>query len=199
LWRPESEILNSAVSFKVGGNFVYPPPTLDRESCARISRAVFIAGGVGINPIMSMISAMHELGANKLGGMVKTVRILYSARPARDTETREDEEVLFARRLESIADAWQGHEQVDLRYTFFNTGKRSEEKEGSRLDGPGIQQTYYRRIQREDLVEALGPENGREHTVVYVCGLPNMTDDFVDWLKRAPGMDEKSVLCEKWW
>jgi len=29
--------------------------------------------------------------------------------------------------------------------------------------------------------------------------LPTMTDEFVELLKKAPGMDEKRVLCEKWW
>ena len=183
------------MTFKVGGTFVHPPPTLNREECAGIQRAVFIAGGVGINPIMSMLSAMHEAGPNRLGGMVKEVRVLYTARPEKNTQTGEDEAILFAKRLRGIADHWKDHEQVNFRYTQFITGITSE-----RIDQPpGAQSTQYRRITQRDLDDAMGPEGQREHTVVYVCGLPAMTDEFVDYLKRAPGMDEKRVLCEKWW
>ncbi|KAJ9615329.1 hypothetical protein H2200_001404 [Cladophialophora chaetospira] len=193
LWRPKSEILDSTVSFKVGGNFVYPPPTFDRGKCERIKRAVFIAGGVGINPIMSMISAMHEAGANRLGGMVQEVRVLYSARPEKQTDTGEVEEILFANRLRDIADQWKGHKHVSLHFKQFITGGTSE------MSDSGAQPIRGRRISKHDLEDALGPAAQRENTVVYVCGLPTMTDDFVEWLKKAPGMDGKRVLCEKWW
>jgi len=59
--------------------------------------------------------------------------------------------------------------------------------------------TRYRRISHEDLFDAIGREDSRSNTVVYVCGLPTMTDEFVELLKKAPGMDETRVLCEKWW
>jgi hypothetical protein len=65
--------------------------------------------------------------------------------------------------------------------------------------GPGIQPTRYRRIQGHDLDEALGPEERRGTVVVYVCGLPAMTDQFVEWFKKQRGMEERRVLCEKWW
>ena len=201
LWRPSTEILNSTVSFRVGGNFIYPPPTLNKDECGRIDRAVFIAGGVGINPIMSMVSAMHEAGANRLGGMVKNVRILYSARPGKNAQTGEKEAILFGTRLEGIAEHWKEKEGVDFRYRTFITGSPPE---AARVDEeadqkPGIQPPSYRRIQHDDLDEALGPKEQRENTVAYVCGLPTMTDELVEWFKQAPGMEDRRVLCEKWW
>ena len=201
LWRPKAEILDSTVSFRVGGSFVYPPPTLSKEECGRIDRAVFIAGGVGINPIMSMLSAMHGVGANKLGGMVKNVRVLYSAKREKNAQTGEEEEILFEKRLANLANYWKDHKEVDFRYTPFVTGsQRQESMTGTDVEsGPGLEPTQYRRIQHADLEEALGPETHRRNTVVYVCGLPTMTDEFVDWFKRAPGIEEKRVLCEKWW
>ncbi|KAL9593116.1 MAG: hypothetical protein Q9179_006091 [Wetmoreana sp. 5 TL-2023] len=45
LWRPKVEILGSDVLVRVGGSFVWPPPTVDP---AKIKRLVFVAGGVGI-------------------------------------------------------------------------------------------------------------------------------------------------------
>jgi ferredoxin-NADP reductase len=201
VWRPAVEIVNTEVSFRVGGNFVYPPPTLSREECEGINRAIFIAGGVGINPIMSMISAMHEAGTNRLGGVVKVVRVLYSARPEKNAQTGQEEEILFANRLAGIADRWKDQNEVDFRYTSFITGSKagSAGGHGEPDAGPGVQPTRYRRIQYQDLEEALGPQAQRANTVVYVCGVPDMTDDFVDWFKRAPGMDERRVRCEKWW
>ena len=56
-----------------------------------------------------------------------------------------------------------------------------------------------RRILHSDLLNALGPEHKRAGTVVYVCGPPKMTDEFVEVMRRAEGMSEERVLCEKWW
>jgi NAD(P)H-flavin reductase len=195
LWRPVSEILDSEVSFKVGGNFVYPPSTLNREQCERIDRAVFVAGGVGINPIISMISAMNEVGTRAtLGGMPRTVRVLYTARSERD-KGGEGEEILFERRLNDIAKKWRDDQQVDYQYTFFETSGQSAQEETK----PGNITTRRRRINHEDLLEAIGPEHARGNTVAYICGLPTMTDEFVDLLRNTPGLDDKRVLCEKWW
>lgn len=195
LWRPVSEILNSTVSFKIGGNFVYPPMTYNRQECESIDRVVFIAGGVGINPIMSMISTLNEVGTSQiLGGMVKNVRLLYTSR--RETESNgRAAKVLFETRLMDIAGKWNNHEQVDYKYSFFDTsGQLSDEQ-----PRPNNMAVYSRRISQDDLFEALGPEDSRANTVVYVCGLPTMTDQFVELLQHAPGMEEKRVLCEKWW
>ena len=38
-----------------------------------------------------------------------------------------------------------------------------------------------------------------QHSVFYVCGPPDMTDELVDNLKQQPNVAEKRVLCEKWW
>lgn len=57
----------------------------------------------------------------------------------------------------------------------------------------------YRRFTGEDLQTALGPIAEREKVVAYVCGPPRMTDWAVDVLRSSTGMDEKRVLCEKWW
>ena len=61
------------------------------------------------------------------------------------------------------------------------------------------QNIEYRRFDRKDLQAALGPIEEREKVVAYVCGPPSMTDWAVDVLKGSVGMDEKRVLCEKWW
>jgi NAD(P)H-flavin reductase len=176
---------------------VYPPPSLNRQECESIGRAVFIAGGVGINPIMSMISAMDAVGAGQLGGMVRSVHVLYSSRRLRDRGTGEEERILFEERLEGIARRWEGNKDVAYRYALFDTSKREPSKEDEERGNCTVR--YGKRITHEDLLQALGPENQRKDTVVYVCGLPTMTDEFVALLQKAPGMEERRVLCEKWW
>ena len=57
----------------------------------------------------------------------------------------------------------------------------------------------YRRFDAKDLQAALGPIEEREKVMAYVCGPPLMTDWAVDVLKGSIGMDDKKVLCEKWW
>ncbi|KIV85199.1 hypothetical protein PV11_00925 [Exophiala sideris] len=144
---------------------------------------------------MSMISAMNELGTkSKLGGMVKTVRVLYSARRERN-EQGEGEEILFEKRLKDIGERWSDKKDVDYTYTLFETSGRQDQEEKT----AGNFTTRSRRINHNDLFEAIGPEHTRGNTVVYVCGLPTMTDEFVELLRKTPGLDEKRVLCEKWW
>ena len=61
------------------------------------------------------------------------------------------------------------------------------------------QNIEYRRFDAKDLQAALGPKEERENVVAYVCGPPMMSDWAVDVLKGSIGMDERKVLCEKWW
>ena len=169
---------------------------------------VFIAGGVGVNPIMSMISAMDAVGEGKLGGIPGRVRVLYTSRRLKkknengdgDGEQEEEEAILFEERMVALARKWGGSKSIDYKYTLFETQKGKGSTVEAALDESGAHAIIKRRrIDHSDLREALGPDQDRANTVVYVCGVPQMTDEFVDFLKKQPGMDEKRVLCEKWW
>lgn len=52
LWQEEGTILDKELRVRVGGSFVWPPPGINVRSSLR--KAVFVAGGVGANPLMSM-------------------------------------------------------------------------------------------------------------------------------------------------
>jgi hypothetical protein len=195
-WQPVDRILNAPLQIRVGGAFVYPPPSYTLEEASKINRVVFVAGGVGINPIISMLSAMALRAPGWVGGMVRNVRVLYSTRKI------DDEKVLFEDRLSSLANKYQaGHAgdkltEVNFEFTLFETsGRRGKNKEAN----AEATKREYRRITHNDLKTALGPENDRANTVVYVCGPPEWTDDTLRFLQKSPGMDEKRVLCEKWW
>ncbi|KAL2444313.1 hypothetical protein ABEF95_016593 [Exophiala dermatitidis] len=200
LWRSPPEILNSTVSFKVGGNFIYPPPTTTTQN-SNLDRVVFVAGGVGINPIMSMVSAIHEAGITDTssGLLPKTVRLLYTSRREKNPQGQQ-EPVLFEERLRNIAGHWSSRKDVmDYTYTFFETSASGEAEAKEDEDQTRNITTCYRRINHNDLLEAIGPQETRPNTFVYVCGLPTMTDEFVAFLKNTPGVDARKVLCEKWW
>jgi hypothetical protein len=56
-----------------------------------------------------------------------------------------------------------------------------------------------RRIAGTDFLDALGPVEERGGTVCYICGVPGMTDEFVEKARKAEGMVEGNILFEKWW
>lgn len=194
LWKSPEEIMNAPVRFRIGGNFTYPPMTLSMPEFKNISNVVLIAGGVGINPIMSMITAMEMQGSKRLGGLPNRLRLLYSSKRLPTIDDK-PEEVLFEERLKLLAQKLVSkHREVDFVYTFFETSAIGDSK-----DTDSNMKVVQRRIEHKDLIEALGDEKMRQKTLVYVCGLPDMTDAFVDLLRNTPGLDEKRVLCEKWW
>lgn len=198
VWQNPEEIMNAPVRFRIGGNFTHPPMGLSMQEFRNIDNVVLVAGGVGINPIMSMVSAMDLQGAKRMGGLPPRLRVLYTSKRGTNDDGK-SEEVLFEERLKAIAvKRAQKKDDVDFRYTFFNTSKNVTH-ESEEQSVPENMQLRRRRITPDDLMEALGPEEKRENTLVYVCGLPAMTDDYVKLLRDAPGMEEKRVLCEKWW
>lgn len=56
-----------------------------------------------------------------------------------------------------------------------------------------------RRITIDDVAQAIGAD--KRHAVAYVCGVPKMTDEFVENLTSPQGLGLESfrVLYEKWW
>lgn len=84
--------------------------------------------------------------------------------------------------------------QLDLFLTGVSADQLSKATE---LPSSNVKST---RITNADLEAALGHDiEIRKSTVCYICGPPRTTDQFVEYLKGREGMDEKRVLCEKWW
>lgn len=65
--------------------------------------------------------------------------------------------------------------------------------------GDRINRIYRQRLSHEDLIAALGDVKQRKGVVAYVCGPAGMTDEVFGLLRSAEGMEERRVLCEKWW
>lgn len=99
--------------------------------------------------------------------------------------------VLFLPRLYDIA---RSSKLPKVTLNLFITGS------GNLHQTPqGAFSVYQRRIAHEDLLAAIGDLPTRQSAVCYVCGVPQMTDDFVYFLQQQEGMDHQRVLCEKWW
>lgn len=190
LWQdPPASLLGAHLQVRVGGSFVWPPPAAGEKE---IRRVVLVAGGVGINPLVTMLSALAEDGDKDLD-----VRFLYSLRDPGPAGGRDPARMLF---LERIADVFASGRVGGGLQLFLTGGGAEKNQEDGTIAWEGGEIPFRgRRITRDDLREAVGED--REQALVYVCGVPRMTDEFVEWLKSRDGlgMDPERVLCEKWW
>ncbi|CAG8959204.1 hypothetical protein HYFRA_00012562 [Hymenoscyphus fraxineus] len=191
LFQHNSKLISSKLLIRVGGSFIYPPsPTRP------IRRLVFVAGGVGVNPLMSMLS--HIASLVKAGeDQHFEIRFLYTVRCAPSGNLSK---IQFLERIQREIKTIGQRAELQL---FLTSGEKREiggveledtlGPDGTKLD---IQR---RRINKDDLLQALGPVSERNDVVCYICGVPRMTDDFIEIVRDAEGMEEKNVLFEKWW
>ncbi|MCJ1287773.1 hypothetical protein MMC26_007125 [Xylographa opegraphella] len=186
LWRPSSEILGQTLLIKVGGSFVWPPPAIPAKE---VKRLVLVAGGVGINPLISIFAHIYNQPALDPGH----IRFLYTTRGT----TQAIDEILFYPRIRELMAARPSPSRtLELCLTGPSDAALLNESQGSPSKEVAVRN---RRISHQDLISALGPTEERKGVVTYVCGPARMTDEFVDVLQSAEGMTEDRVLCEKWW
>lgn len=171
---------------RVGGDFTWPPPRLDVRS---IKRLVLVAGGVGINPLISILA--HLMQAQQQRQRPADIVFLYSTK-ASGLPIKIDE-ILFLSRLKNLLDDADGT-RLELR--LFLTGVTDGDVSRSNELPP---HTIARRISEGDLEDSLGVPEARDGTVCYVCGPQAFTDQAVDFLSSCKGMVSERVLCEKWW
>jgi NAD(P)H-flavin reductase len=146
---------------------------------------VFIAGGVGINPLMAILSHLTQLPEAGF-----EVVFVYSFRLENGKDAAE---VLFLQRLRRIFEEGKVRGRLHL---FVTSG--GEDGHGNGFKGEGVT-IRKRRVGKEDVLEMLGPLEERRETVCYICGVPTMTDEFVQVAQEAEGMDLQRVLFERWW
>ncbi|KAI1133895.1 hypothetical protein F5Y05DRAFT_253282 [Hypoxylon sp. FL0543] len=198
LWQDPESITYAELQVRVGGSFVWPPPGVNVWALRKV---VFVAGGVGVNPLMSMVSSLAEKGD---GGAPFEVHFLYSLKddPASQGPRRASR-LQFVERLASIFASGKVKGRFQLFLTSGNGEGRGEE-EGvlACRDEGGDVPFRARRMTVDDVAAAVGGASERRFAVVYVCGVPTMTDDFVQRLtdpQHGLGMEPHRVLCEKWW
>lgn len=157
-----------------------------------LRKIVFVAGGVGINPLMSIASHLAERPDPR-----HTVEFLYSTRDPGEGK-RDARKILFLERLAGIFNGGGGalKGRLGLFLTPGGGAGAAEEGSGDNLQGIPFKQ---RRITVEEIAEAVGDD--KRFAVVYVCGVPGMTDEFVEKLTfpQGLGLEPHRVLHEKWW
>jgi len=175
LWQEQSQIIKKSLQVRVGGSFVWPP-TCPPE---KVQHVLLVAGGVGINPLISIVK---NFMATKT--WPARVTFLYGSKVTRNENGIED--VLYLKDLLAAEKAASGKMKLKL----FLTGEVDE-------CFPHFGPFERRRMGEADLAEAIGGDGAQ--TVCYVCGIPSMTDNVVQFLTSKEGMSEDRVLCERWW
>lgn len=127
----------------------------------------------------------------------QTVDFLYSTRDPGEGR-RDASKILFLDRLAGIFNGGGGALKGQLGLFLTpggGSGTTGEEKTNEGLGVPFKR----RRITVEDIAEAVGDD--KRFAVVYVCGVPAMTDEFVEKLTspQGLGLEPHRVLYEKWW
>ncbi|KAF3393068.1 hypothetical protein DPV78_010029 [Talaromyces pinophilus] len=218
LWRPHKEILGSELRVRVGGSFVWPPPSSVRMELIR--RIVFMAGGVGINPLISILSHLTEEQTpnpafplpEKSPNHPLHIRFLYSTQiPAPSIPDEKTlEQILFLSRLRNIVQRTRtvtkrpANIKLDLDLFLTNLSSPAAATQASEIlnkvtDGSNVSndspliRVHGQRINKDDL----DANSQQEDTVYYICGPPPMTDEFVQYLEPIVGKER--VLYEKWW
>lgn len=155
-----------------------------------LRKVVFIAGGVGINPLISILSHLAENPNPRL-----SISFFYSLRDPGDGE-RKPERILFLNRLNAILGK-NGKMKGEIKL-YLTPGPDGKQGDNGTIEGLDL--TFKRRrITVDDIDQALGDD--KRFSVVYVCGVPGMTDEFVGKLTspNGLGLEKHRVLSEKWW
>ncbi|EGR46373.1 uncharacterized protein TRIREDRAFT_66286 [Trichoderma reesei QM6a] len=187
LWRPVGEILGERLRVRVGGRFVFPPlaPLAKKNDASDgLKRVVFVAGGVGVNPLVSMLSYIAD--NEQTTPFVDDVVFLYASKVPRSGNFSD---ILFLDRITRFFGEGKVKGRVKLGIGTDSAGAMRD-MNGTRVE------VQRRRITSADVAEAVG--DGRDPgTVVYVCGPRVMTDELVERLAKF--VDPRRVLTEKWW
>ncbi|KAK8160564.1 hypothetical protein BKA80DRAFT_310827 [Phyllosticta citrichinensis] len=198
IWRAR-EADRTQLAVRVGGSFVWPPPVPAPK------KLLFVAGGVGINPLISIVTHLHE--TNPLPDLC--TRFVYATKaPATGA-------VLFLDRLLRVAALAPNTFEL----TLCMTGQAEHvERVEAQVRQAGLRnvEVLRRRVEKRDVLALVGARHEqdsgvvtgnvaaevmeeRRRTVAYVCGPQLMTDEFVEVLEGVEGLEKERVLCEKWW
>ncbi|KAK4127431.1 hypothetical protein N657DRAFT_661557 [Parathielavia appendiculata] len=210
LFLPSPQLLHTHVRVRIGGSFVFPPLSsylASNVAPGALRKLVFVAGGMGINPLMSMLSFIGEQQQQQPGEMWRgiEVRVLYSVKDPRGCgvdHVRDSKGILFLDRIVDLIKSGRIRGRLEL----FLTGGTSDgpsdadgaERHMVRCSGAVVPFSR-RRIMVRDVKRAVGVD--KEAALVYICGVPAMTDEFVEALTSPGGigMEKSRVLFEKWW
>ncbi|KAK7898584.1 hypothetical protein WMY93_019437 [Mugilogobius chulae] len=160
----------SQVALRVGGDFFFDPapsdPSLD---------LLLVAGGVGINPVYSILLHTADLLRLKRAN-VSSAHMCYSAKST--------QQLLFKRSIVDMCEEFPSSVSCE-----FHVTQQSSEVESSLQP-----YTSRGRVTAEHLQAHVHPQT----TLCYLCGPPPMIQDLSGCLKEL-GLPRDRILFEKWW
>uniref|UniRef100_A0A8B9WNG9 Oxidoreductase NAD-binding domain-containing protein 1 n=1 Tax=Bos mutus grunniens TaxID=30521 RepID=A0A8B9WNG9_BOSMU len=174
LWIHNQCTLDSEVAVRVGGEFFFDPQPTDASR-----NLVLIAGGVGINPLLSILrhaaDLLRERASKGQGYEMGTVRLLYSAK---DTS-----ELLFKKNILDLVNEFPEKIACSLHVTKQTTQITADLR--PYITEGGITQKEIR-------------DHISKETLFYICGPPPMTDFFSKELESSH-VPREHICFEKWW
>lgn len=195
-WVTRQAKVGDRVQVRVGGDFVYGGPTGAHDD--EVHRLLFIAGGVGINPLYAMIRQLHR-GIDP--STPTKIVLLYSAGAVEELVFRSELDMMAlpAREEGSCANGISKSEnegRLAMRVVYTTTQdcqqQHSDAKSGLRTG----------RIDCDMIGEAIAWLGTGSRSVcptsVYVCGPPGMAEEMVD-LCAQHAVPRESVRFESWW
>ncbi|BFZ56781.1 hypothetical protein PYCC9005_003829 [Savitreella phatthalungensis] len=204
LWREASRYVQDVVTegtadpaklfrARPGGQFHFPPVNFRRLG-GSVSGVGLVAGGVGINPMRSILHALDALEpvATQQDGHVATtqvassqglfpqgVHLLYGTKDVHEALYLDELRQLFARR-----------QQHGWKLTVFESRKGSDNVVENVVRG--------RRIDDDDLRKLINGDTAEAGKLYYVCGPAQMTD-FVQESLLKLDVPRDRVQTERWW
>ena len=159
----------ASVQVIAGGAFTFPmgPEDTGRD-------LLLLAGGIGINPLLSILRDVVGPDAEAGPPLPQGVALLYSACSTQETA--------FEGPLRSLAEQRGG----GLHLQFYSTRESG---------GAGDGRRWYRRMGAEDIATAVG---SLARPVCYMCGPPGMLRDLEGGLQEG-GVAAGDIRQEKWW
>ncbi|KAL4222079.1 Oxidoreductase NAD-binding domain-containing protein 1 [Mactra antiquata] len=164
------------VDIRVGGDFYFDPMYNNKDV-----DLLLIAGGVGINPLYSIVNEIVDINKgdysnhNKFSGRVT---LLYSAQTKK--------ELIFQ---EQLSDIQENNENI--RCQFHVTREDNLPIEITKIPIVG------KRIDEDVLVQCFDWLR-KSNTLVYICGPFTMLEDMENTLIKI-GINETNIKYEKWW
>lgn len=162
-WLHTSASVGAQVAVRIGGDFYYEQPDDDHQ-------VLLLAGGVGINPLSSILFHIAEkMSLNQSN--CQRLHLVYSAKT--------EKELLFKDAIEGCA-----QQQPDMISCSFLA---TREQKNSRITQDFLKDTF---IQHNLIPTA--------KLVCYLCGPPQMIKDFNNYLLSL-GVPKEKIKYELWW
>ncbi|KAM4704853.1 oxidoreductase NAD-binding domain-containing protein 1 [Rhinophrynus dorsalis] len=165
--------LGSEVAMRVGGEFFFDPQPSDMPV-----NLVLIAGGVGINPLFSILLHVADLYKTRETGrgfQMGNVKLYYCA--------KNTSELLFKKNILSLVSNFPGKITCSFHVTQQSSPVCAELK-------PFIKEG---RISEKDLAKDVSVDH-----LCYICGPPPMIESMCKQLEGLH-IPKEQILFEKWW